>query len=72
MEALSASRHINHFYSHQVEAMAALSDGDSVIVSTSTASGKSVIYQVRYNHFSAYVIFMMLSGPISQVPGGGS
>ncbi|KAI0811238.1 P-loop containing nucleoside triphosphate hydrolase protein [Irpex lacteus] len=51
MEALSASRHINHFYSHQVEAMAALSDGDSVIVSTSTASGKSVIYQVPFLRF---------------------
>ncbi|EMD38568.1 hypothetical protein CERSUDRAFT_82843 [Gelatoporia subvermispora B] len=45
-QALSASRKIMSLYIHQVAAIDALAQGKSVIVSTSTASGKSVIYQV--------------------------
>lgn len=44
-QALRDSRKIISFYTHQVAAIRALSQGRHVIVSTSTASGKSVIYQ---------------------------
>ncbi|RUS22520.1 hypothetical protein BC937DRAFT_88613 [Endogone sp. FLAS-F59071] len=37
---------ITRLYSHQVKAINDLNDGHSVIVSTSTASGKSLIYQI--------------------------
>ena len=46
-QALRDSRKITSLYTHQVAAIRALSQGRHVIVSTSTASGKSVIYQVR-------------------------
>lgn len=45
-EALLASRQISSFYTHQAAAIDAVGEGKHVIVSTSTASGKSVIYQV--------------------------
>lgn len=45
-QALRDSRKISSLYSHQVAAITALDEGKNVIVSTSTASGKSVIYQV--------------------------
>ncbi|KAK7043795.1 ATP-dependent 3'-5' DNA helicase [Paramarasmius palmivorus] len=45
-EALASSRGISALYSHQVAAIQALSRGFHVIVSTSTASGKTIIYQV--------------------------
>lgn len=45
-QALRDSRKISSFYSHQVAAINALDQGKHVIVSTSTASGKSIIYQV--------------------------
>lgn len=44
-QALKDSRKITSLYTHQVAAINALSQGKDVIVSTSTASGKSVIYQ---------------------------
>lgn len=44
--ALRDSRKIESLYTHQVAAIRALSEWKNVIVSTSTASGKSVIYQV--------------------------
>ncbi|KAI9446647.1 P-loop containing nucleoside triphosphate hydrolase protein [Lactarius indigo] len=44
--ALRDARKISTLYTHQATAIAALSQGKNVIVSTSTASGKSVIYQV--------------------------
>ena len=47
MAALRDARRITTLYSHQTSAIAALSQGKDVIVSTSTASGKSVIYQAR-------------------------
>ncbi|KAF9036912.1 P-loop containing nucleoside triphosphate hydrolase protein [Hymenopellis radicata] len=45
-KALNDSRKITSLYSHQVTAINAIGRGKDVIVSTSTASGKSVIYQV--------------------------
>lgn len=45
--ALRDSRKISTFYTHQAAAIDAIREGKNVIVSTSTASGKSVIYQVR-------------------------
>ncbi|KAJ3762940.1 DEAD/H helicase [Lentinula raphanica] len=45
-KALQSSRNITSLYSHQTNAISALASGKDVIVSTSTASGKSVIYQV--------------------------
>ncbi|KAI8998791.1 DEAD/H helicase [Trametes punicea] len=50
-QALRDSRKISSLYSHQVAAISALSRGQNVIVSTSTASGKSVIYQVPLLQF---------------------
>ncbi|KAJ2931416.1 hypothetical protein H1R20_g5708, partial [Candolleomyces eurysporus] len=46
LQALSESRKISTFYSHQSTAIQAIRDGFHVVVSTSTASGKSIIYQV--------------------------
>jgi ATP-dependent helicase YprA (DUF1998 family) len=46
-QALRNARKISSLYTHQVAAINALARGKNVIVSTSTASGKSVIYQVR-------------------------
>jgi DEAD/DEAH box helicase domain-containing protein len=45
-QALKSARSIDELYIHQAEAINALSSCNHVIVSTSTASGKSVIYQV--------------------------
>ncbi|KAF8630387.1 hypothetical protein AX15_002944 [Amanita polypyramis BW_CC] len=45
MEALK-SRNISELYSHQVASIQSINRGKNVVVSTSTASGKSVIYQV--------------------------
>ncbi|CAO3696258.1 unnamed protein product [Umbelopsis ramanniana] len=45
-EALSQSRNITSLYSHQAESINALCSGKNVIVTTSTASGKSLIYQI--------------------------
>ncbi|KAI9277405.1 P-loop containing nucleoside triphosphate hydrolase protein, partial [Sporodiniella umbellata] len=44
-QALS-QKSIHRLYSHQAEAIQGLQDGHHVIVSTSTASGKSLIYQI--------------------------
>jgi hypothetical protein len=45
-KGLQDARSINRFYSHQAAAINAIAEGKHVIVSTATASGKSVIYQV--------------------------
>lgn len=45
--ALEAARGVTGFYSHQAAAINSIWSGKHVIVSTSTASGKSIIYQVR-------------------------
>ena len=50
VNALYNTKGITQFYSHQAEAMNNLHDGHSVIVSTSTSSGKSLIYQVPMLH----------------------
>lgn len=47
-QALQESRKISSFYTHQAVAIEAVREGKHVIVSTSTASGKSVIYQARH------------------------
>lgn len=44
--AILKSRNIRSLYCHQAAAINAIRDGKNVIVSTSTASGKSLIYQV--------------------------
>ncbi|HKI85211.1 MAG TPA: DEAD/DEAH box helicase, partial [Thermoanaerobaculia bacterium] len=41
-----AERGVNRLWTHQVEAISALRRGDDVLVTTPTASGKSLIYQV--------------------------
>ena len=45
-EALRDARKISSLYLHQATAVNAIAKKRHVIVSTSTASGKSVIYQV--------------------------
>lgn len=50
-QALRDSRKITSFYTHQTAAINAICDKKHVIVSTSTASGKSVIYQVSILRF---------------------
>ncbi len=45
-EALSRVRGVSSFYSHQASAIDAVLNNKHVIVSTSTASGKSIVYQV--------------------------
>jgi DEAD/DEAH box helicase domain-containing protein len=47
-QALRDSRKIDNLYTHQVAAINAVAKERSVIVSTPTASGKSVIYQVTH------------------------
>ncbi|KAI9830676.1 MAG: hypothetical protein M1826_004505 [Phylliscum demangeonii] len=50
VNALYHTRRIRQFYSHQAEAINNLHDGHHVIVSTSTSSGKSLIYQIPVLH----------------------
>ncbi|KAJ6500440.1 DEAD H helicase [Mycena sanguinolenta] len=49
--ALQQSRSISSLYTHQTAAINAINEGKNVIVSTATASGKSVIYQVPVLQF---------------------
>ncbi|GKZ31745.1 hypothetical protein AbraIFM66950_000511 [Aspergillus brasiliensis] len=50
VNALYNTKNITQFYSHQAEAINHLHAGHHVIVSTSTSSGKSLIYQVPMLH----------------------
>ncbi|KAK3100882.1 ATP-dependent 3'-5' DNA helicase, partial [Teratosphaeriaceae sp. CCFEE 6253] len=50
INALYNTRHIESLYSHQAEAINHLHTGAHVIVSTSTSSGKSLIYQLPVLH----------------------
>ena len=50
VNALYNSRGITQLYSHQAEAINNLHDGSNVIISTSTSSGKSLIYQIPMLH----------------------
>lgn len=46
-QALKEARGVTGFYTHQAQAINSFWKGRNVIVSTATASGKSIIYQVR-------------------------
>lgn len=50
VDALYNTKGITQFYSHQAKAINHLHEGHNVIVSTSTSSGKSLIYQVPMLH----------------------
>jgi DEAD/DEAH box helicase domain-containing protein len=50
VDALYNTKNITKFYAHQAEAINNLHAGHNVIVSTSTSSGKSLIYQVPVLH----------------------
>lgn len=50
VNALYNTRNITQLYSHQAEAINNVYDGYNVIVSTSTSSGKSLIYQIPMLH----------------------
>ncbi|KAK8185573.1 hypothetical protein BC567DRAFT_268514 [Phyllosticta citribraziliensis] len=50
VNALYNTRNITQLYAHQAEAINNLHDGHNVIVSTSTSSGKSLIYQIPVLH----------------------
>ncbi|KAL6251867.1 ATP-dependent 3'-5' DNA helicase [Rhinocladiella similis] len=50
VNALYNNKGITQLYSHQAEAINNLHDGHHVIVSTSTSSGKSLIYQIPMLH----------------------
>lgn len=50
VNALYNTRGITQLYTHQAEAINNLYDGSNVIVSTSTSSGKSLIYQIPMLH----------------------
>jgi DEAD/DEAH box helicase domain-containing protein len=53
-EAIFKARNVQSLYSHQASAINAIRRGRHVVVSTSTASGKSMIYQVLLSRsFSA-------------------
>ncbi|KAI6780429.1 putative ATP-dependent helicase-like protein [Emericellopsis cladophorae] len=46
VNALYNAKGITRFFAHQAEALNGLHDGQNVVVSTSTSSGKSLIYQL--------------------------
>ena len=50
VNALYNTRGITQLYSHQAEAINNLNEGSNVIISTSTSSGKSLIYQIPMLH----------------------
>lgn len=50
VNALYNTKNITRLYSHQAEAINNLHEGFNVIVSTSTSSGKSLIYQIPMLH----------------------
>ncbi|KAF2836005.1 P-loop containing nucleoside triphosphate hydrolase protein [Patellaria atrata CBS 101060] len=50
VNALYNTRNITQLYAHQAEAINNLYDGHNVIISTSTSSGKSLIYQIPVLH----------------------
>ncbi|KAK7743103.1 ATP-dependent 3'-5' DNA helicase [Cytospora paraplurivora] len=50
VNALYNAKGITQFFAHQTEAINSLHDGHHVVVSTSTSSGKSLIYQLPVLH----------------------
>ena len=69
-QALRDARKICSLYTHQVAAINALARGKNVIVSTSTASGKSVIYQVRKKTSLFAGVNALCLGTCAKIPGG--
>ncbi|KAL0566115.1 ATP-dependent 3'-5' DNA helicase, partial [Marasmius crinis-equi] len=68
--ALRESRGITSLYSHQVSAVEALSHGRHVIVSTSTASGKTVVYQASKHSSQTQLSDLFDAGAPIEVSGG--
>ncbi|RFU72676.1 dead deah box helicase [Trichoderma arundinaceum] len=50
VNALYNAKQITQFYSHQAEALNKLHEGQNIVISTSTSSGKSLIYQLPVLH----------------------
>ncbi|KAK6498316.1 hypothetical protein TWF481_010907 [Arthrobotrys musiformis] len=50
VDALYNVKNISKLYSHQAAALNDIFRGESVVVSTSTSSGKSIIYQIPFLH----------------------
>ena len=50
VNALYNARGITQLYAHQAQAISHIHDGEDVIVSTATSSGKSLIYQIPVLH----------------------
>jgi DEAD/DEAH box helicase domain-containing protein len=73
--AIKSARGIEGLYTHQVQAIDALADQRHVIVSTSTASGKSVIYQVPLlddSLFHSSEAYKIIQGPSLEILAGRS
>ncbi|KAL7929095.1 P-loop containing nucleoside triphosphate hydrolase protein [Trichoderma chlorosporum] len=50
VNALYNAKQITQFYTHQAEALNKLHEGQNIVISTSTSSGKSLIYQLPVLH----------------------
>ncbi|KAL7821140.1 P-loop containing nucleoside triphosphate hydrolase protein [Trichoderma gracile] len=50
VNALYNAKQITQFYTHQAEALNRLHEGQNIVISTSTSSGKSLIYQLPVLH----------------------
>lgn len=68
-QALISARNIFSLYTHQAAAINAIEEAKNVVVSTSTASGKSVIYQAPAESDSLLQLELieMSTGPPSSV-----
>lgn len=50
VNALYNAKRITQFYTHQAEALNSLYEGQDIVISTSTSSGKSLVYQLPVLH----------------------
>ncbi|UKZ90161.1 uncharacterized protein TrAFT101_005190 [Trichoderma asperellum] len=50
VNALYNAKRITQFYTHQAEALNSLYEGQNIVISTSTSSGKSLVYQLPVLH----------------------
>ncbi|PTB71041.1 P-loop containing nucleoside triphosphate hydrolase protein [Trichoderma citrinoviride] len=50
VNALYNAKRITQFYTHQAEALNRLHEGQNIVISTSTSSGKSLVYQLPVLH----------------------
>ncbi|KAJ3072259.1 hypothetical protein HDU98_003955 [Podochytrium sp. JEL0797] len=71
VSALLEANEVASLYSHQAEAINAIEQGRNVIVSTSTASGKSLIYQIPVmreleNNIDARAMFIFPTKALAQ------